>query len=61
MIFFFFQTLERELLFVLYVVSVPCRLAMLREVLVSTNGYNTVSTQGRAQMSSLNGRPLEAP
>lgn len=34
---------------------------MEREVLVSTGGYGTVSTQGKAQMSSLNGRPLEVP
>lgn len=38
--FFFFspQTLKRELLFVLYMASVPWKLAMEREVLVSTNG-----------------------
>lgn len=57
----FFQTLKRELLFVLYVASVPWRLAMEREVLASTDGCGTVSTQGKAQTSSLNGRLLEAP
>lgn len=37
--FFFFQILKRELLFVLYMASVPWKLAMEREVLVPTNGY----------------------
>lgn len=39
----------------------PSGLAMKREVLASTGGSSAVFMQGKAQASSLAGRPLEAP